>query len=125
MTDTKPPACIFCGGETEILGSRYIYVQCVDPECSACGPELHTPAEAVAAFLKPVADARRKALEEAVVAIKSRTHWQPAEGWADEEREGYANGWGDAETGFTEAVLWIMPAPDPAAPEVEKENADA
>jgi len=64
MTDVQAPACIFCGGKT-VIGHSYAhegkrhFAGCVVDGCLARGPERPTPTEAVAAFLKPVADARR------------------------------------------------------------------
>lgn len=64
MTDVQAPACIFCGGDTDFVrgaADNDRIVRCNDHEdCGAEGPIRQTEAEAVAAFLKPVDDARKE-----------------------------------------------------------------
>jgi len=91
MTDTKPPACIFCGGRTRFIsdhsGHNHFLVRCVDDNhCSGEGPIRPTRAEAVSAFLKPVDDARRKALEEAAKTAEW-SHMVPPDGGSPTEDE--------------------------------------
>lgn len=86
MTDVQAPDCIFCGGKTRI--NPHFHAMRDFVECESCvirGPTRPTPAEAVAAFLKPVADARREALDDVVeVANAERAfHMKEAEEWRE------------------------------------------
>ena len=107
MTDVQAPACIFCGGETNIWEEEsWVVVECKDGDCEAMGPKRPTRAEAVAAFLKPFADARREALEEAADLCERE---------ADEMNDAM------------QCAIYLralMPAPDPTAPGAVTEVSD-
>ncbi len=120
ITDAyKLPACIFCGGRTRFLsdhsGHNHFLVRCVDDNhCSGEGPIRPTRAEAVAAFLKPVADARRKAAGECRAVMNTiGQRMKDANPGPQITAAHKIDGILMAE----EAIRALMDAPDPAAPE--------